>query len=161
MSRPNLKEAALAAAIALALILGTGIGSRALSSPAHRTAGNDTGETRRRKSSEPCLVGHPKSLEFPVPWARTPDISFLLTMHEMREALRNAGFAEVSLLDRTALGIEWFDEQQALRSIGGAPPSLGLHVVMGPEFPTMVANLGRNLKEGRAGLVQLIVEKPA
>ena len=31
---------------------------------------------------------------------------------------------------------------------------------MGAEFPAMAANLGRNLKEGRAGLVQVIVEKP-
>ena len=100
-------------------------------------------------------------LAFPAPWARTPDISFLLTTREMGEALRDVGFAEVSAFDRTASGIEWFDEQQALRPIGGELPPLGLHVVMGPEFPAMAANLGRNLKEGRAGLVQLIVEKPA
>ena len=99
-------------------------------------------------------------LAFPVPWARTPDISFLLTVQEMREALRDAGFAEVSSLDLTASGIRWFDEQQSLRPMGGALPPLGLHVVMGPEFPTMAANLARNLKEGRAGLVQVIVEKP-
>lgn len=106
-------------------------------------------------------AGDKGPLAFPVPWARTADTSFLLTVEEMREALRDAGFAEVSAFDRTTSGIEWFDEQQALRPIGGALPSLGLHVVMGPEFPTMAANLGRNLKEGRAGLVQLIVEKPA
>lgn len=104
-------------------------------------------------------AGNKGPLTFPVPWARTPDISFLLTLQEMRDALRDAGFAEVSSLDRTAAGVEWFDEQQALRPIGGDQPSLGLHVVMGLEFPTMAANLGRNLKEGRAGLVQLIVEK--
>lgn len=106
-------------------------------------------------------AGDKGPLAFPVPWARTPDISFLLTTQEMREALRDAGFAEISAVDRTASGIEWFDDQQALRPIGGALPSLGLHLVMGPEFPAMAANLGRNLKEGRAGLVQLIVEKPA
>lgn len=105
-------------------------------------------------------AGNKGPLAFPVPWARTPDINFLLTMQEMREALRAAGFAEISSFDRTASGIEWFDEQQSLRLIGRALPPLGLHVVMGPEFPTMAANLGRNLKEGRAGLVQLIVEKP-
>lgn len=98
-------------------------------------------------------------LIFPVPWARTPDISFLLTVQEVREVLRDAGFAEVSCLDQTASGIEWFDRQQSLRLAGGPQPSLGLQVVMGPEFPTMAANLGRNLKEGRAGLVQIIAAK--
>jgi SAM-dependent methyltransferase len=97
-------------------------------------------------------------LVFPVPWARTPDISFLLTQAEMRVALCDAGFAEVSWIEQTASGIEWFDEQ-SLRTIGGPQPSLGLHLVMGPEFPMMAANLGRNLKEGRVGLVQVIAEK--
>jgi SAM-dependent methyltransferase len=101
-----------------------------------------------------------RPLLFPVPWARTPQISFLLTELEMRESLRDAGFAEVSWVDQTASGTKWFDEQQSLRAMGESS-SLGLHLVMGPEFPTMAANLGRNLKEGRAGLVQVIVEKSA
>ena len=92
------------------------------------------------------------ALVFPVPWARTPEISFLLTQQEMHEFLRDAGFTEVSWIDRTAWGIKWFDEQQSVRPIGGALPSLGLHVVMGREFPTLAANLGRNLKEGALDL---------
>ncbi len=102
-----------------------------------------------------------RALVFPVPWARTPQVSFLLTQQEMRESLRDAGFAEVSWIDQTASGTKWFDEQQSLRTMGESQSSLGLHLVMGPEFPTMAANLGRNLKEGRAGLVQVIVEKSA
>jgi SAM-dependent methyltransferase len=100
------------------------------------------------------------ALVFPVPWARTPDISFLLTQQQMGESLRDAGFAEVSWIDRTASGIKWFDEQQSSPTMAGSQSSLGLHLVMGAEFPAMAANLGRNLKEGRAGLVQVIVEKP-
>lgn len=107
------------------------------------------------------IAGDKGPLAFPVPWARTSDISFLLTMQEMRAALRDAGFVEVSSFDRTALGIEWFGEQQSLRPIEGPLPSLGLHIVIGPEFPRMAANLNRNLKEGRARLVQHIVEKSA
>src|SRR5579864_9409209 len=48
------------------------------------------------------------ALVFPVPWARTPDISFLLSQQDMRAYLRDAGFAEVSWIDRTAWGIKWF-----------------------------------------------------
>src|SRR5262249_18109660 len=101
------------------------------------------------------------ALVFPVPWARTPEISFLLTRQEMRESLRDAGFAEVSWIDQTASGIKWFDEQQSLHTMAGSQSSVGLHLVMGAEFPAMAANLARNLKEGRAGLLQVIVEKPA
>lgn len=106
-------------------------------------------------------AGDKGPLAFPVPWARTPDISFLLTQRDTRQALRHAGFGEVSWVDKTASGIEWFDEQQAARTTRGTQTSLGLHLVMGPEFLTMADNLGRNLKEGRAGLIQVIVEKPA
>ena len=56
----------------------------------------------------------------------------------MRVALCDAGFAEVSWIEQTASGIESFDEQ-SLRTIGGPQPSLGLHLVMGPEFPMMAA----------------------
>jgi hypothetical protein len=31
---------------------------------------------------------------------------------------------------------------------------------MGAEFPRMAANLGRSLTEGRAGLVQAVLERP-
>lgn len=106
-------------------------------------------------------AGDKGPLAFPVPWARTPDISFLLTQRDTRQALRHAGFAEVSWVDKTASGIEWFDEQQAARTTRGTQTLLGLHLVMGPEFRTMADNLGRNLKEGRVGLIQVIVEKPA
>lgn len=104
-------------------------------------------------------AGDKRQLLFPVPWARTPEISFLLTPEKMREALRDAGFAEISWIDRTAAGIEWFDRQQSASKVGEPQPSLGLQLIMGSEFPAMLANLGRNLKEGRAGLVQVVVEK--
>ena len=96
-------------------------------------------------------------LLFPVPWARTQEISFLLTEEEMGAALRAAGFAVISSKNQTALGIEWFEEQQARSK----PQSvLGLELVMGPDFSAMAANLARNLKEGRAELVRVIAEKP-
>jgi SAM-dependent methyltransferase len=98
-------------------------------------------------------------LAFPVPWARTHEISFLLAEQDMRAALHAAGFAVISSKNQTTLGIEWFEEQQA-RIAGKSQPMLGLHLVMGPEFPVMAANLARNLKEGRAGLVQMIAGKP-
>jgi len=41
----------------------------------------------------------------------------------------------------------------------GPESPLGLHVVMGPDFPMLGANLGRNLREGRAGIVQAIFQR--
>jgi SAM-dependent methyltransferase len=102
-------------------------------------------------------AGENGPLTFPVPWSRTPETSFLLTPREMRDALANAGFTEISWSDKTAAGIEWIGQQVASQS--GQPPVIGLNVVMGPGFGGMAGNLGRNLKEGRASLTQAVVRK--
>jgi SAM-dependent methyltransferase len=102
-------------------------------------------------------------LHYPCPWARTPETSFLVTPDAMRAALEKAGFKVAVWNDNTAAAVAWFAEQQKARAAApaGPPPALGLHVAMGPEFPTFGANLGRNLKEGRAGIIQAIVERPS
>jgi hypothetical protein len=100
------------------------------------------------------VAGAGGPLLFPVPWARTPEASFLLRPEAMREALVGAGFTVLSWADRTAEGIASF--AQARQSTGTGSP-LGLSIAMGPDFPAMGANFARNLEEGRAGLVQAIV----
>jgi SAM-dependent methyltransferase len=94
---------------------------------------------------------------FPVPWARAPETSFLLTPEAMREALARAGFVEMSWADKTDAGRAWVAEMQAKREAKPAP--LGLHIVMGPQFAEMAANVGRNLQEGRVRLVQAIMTR--
>ncbi len=102
------------------------------------------------------IAGDGRDLEFPVPWASRPEMSFLLTSDAMREVLDKTGFAEVSWADTTEAGLNWFAE--ARRELA-AKPALGIAVVMGPEFPTMAENLTRNLKEGRVRLVQAVFER--
>jgi sarcosine/dimethylglycine N-methyltransferase len=40
----------------------------------------------------------------------------------------------------------------------GPPPSPNLGVVMGPDFAQLAANLGRNLMEGRLGILTAVFE---
>jgi len=102
---------------------------------------------------------------FPVPWSRTPATSFLVAPDAMRAALEQAGFEVVSWDDRTQAAVEWFAEQQKARAAAQAAgqavaaPPLGLHVAMGPDFPALGANLGRNLSEGRVGIVQAVLQR--
>lgn len=42
-----------------------------------------------------------------------------------------------------------------------APPTLGLHLLLGPAFPEMVANFHRNIEEHRCVLVQAVFERIA
>ena len=77
----------------------------------------------------------------------------------MLTALLQRGFRTSSWIDRSDAAIEWFDEQRMARA-HGAPPMLGIHLAMGPDFPEMAANLERNLQEGRVGLVQAVMRRP-
>jgi ubiquinone/menaquinone biosynthesis C-methylase UbiE len=91
--------------------------------------------------------GHP-DLIFPVPWAESPDASILLTEAETKTALQGAGFDLTVWKEVTAEALAWL-----ARPRPPAAPGLNLATVMGPRFPLMGANFGRNLHEGRARLV--------
>jgi ubiquinone/menaquinone biosynthesis C-methylase UbiE len=105
------------------------------------------------------VTGNGDPLIFPVPWANTPELSFLLTSAAMRSTLNSSGFAEVSWNDKTDAGIEWLAKRSGSNPGILDRQPLGIGVVMGPEFAVMTANLARNLQEGRARLVQTVVEK--
>lgn len=91
---------------------------------------------------------------YPVPWARTPATSFLLTAAATRELLEAAGFHALAWQDDTETAKAWITQLRA----SGPPPSPNLSVVMGPDFAQLSANLGRNLMEGRLGILTAVVE---
>jgi SAM-dependent methyltransferase len=91
---------------------------------------------------------------YPLPWARTSTGSFLLSAEATRQAVEQAGFRTVVWRDDTETAKGWFRQ---LRTSGG-PPSPNLGVVMGPGFAELAANLGRNLMEGRLGVLTAVFE---
>ncbi len=91
---------------------------------------------------------------YPVPWARTPATSFLLTAAATREAIEPAGFRTLAWQDDSEAASAWFAQLRA----SGPPPSPNLGVVMGPDFRQLSANLGRNLMEGRLGVLTAVFE---
>ena len=94
---------------------------------------------------------------YPVPWARTPATSFLLTADATREAIEPAGFRTLAWQDDSEAGKTWFAQLRA----SGPPPSPNLGVVIGPDFVQLSANLGRNLAEGRLGILTAVFEATA
>ncbi|MBS0538744.1 MAG: methyltransferase domain-containing protein [Proteobacteria bacterium] len=92
---------------------------------------------------------------FPVPWARDASTSFLWTAEATRAVLEKAGFRIRAWRDVSEEGKQSF----AARASASGPPPLGLHLLMGPDFKTMAANFGRNVIEGRVGLLMAVGEK--
>jgi sarcosine/dimethylglycine N-methyltransferase len=91
---------------------------------------------------------------YPVPWARAPATSFLLTAAATREAIEPAGFRTLAWRDDTEAAKAWIAELRA----SGPPPSPNLGVVMGPDFAQLSVNLGRSLLEGRLGVLTAVFE---
>jgi ubiquinone/menaquinone biosynthesis C-methylase UbiE len=90
---------------------------------------------------------------FPLPWASTPEASFLLSADETRGAIEEAGFRTLAWQDETEVAKAWILQMRA------APPlSPNMGVVMGPGFTELVTNLGRSLMEGRVGVLTALFE---
>jgi SAM-dependent methyltransferase len=106
------------------------------------------------------VLGNDSPIHFPVPWARDPSASFVITAEATRVALEEAGFDVVEWRDATVDGMTWQQAQvMANRSRPDRLRRLGLPLIMGAQFPDMVANLGRNFQEGRLRLLQAIVHR--
>ena len=102
------------------------------------------------------VAGPVQPLHFPVMWARTPELSFLITSDELRAHAAAAGLRQAEFRDTTAASLEWVRARAgAMRRIaaGGQRPPLGLHLILGDDFPVMFENQLRNLEENRAQVV--------
>jgi ubiquinone/menaquinone biosynthesis C-methylase UbiE len=105
------------------------------------------------------IAGEGGPIVFPVPWAREAGHNFLLTAEAMRGTLETEGFAVESWEDKTEEGMKWLTRQRTARQAQAPAQALGLHVVMGPDFPGMTSNLERNFREGRARLAQAVLRR--
>jgi SAM-dependent methyltransferase len=104
------------------------------------------------------LAGPSGPVLFPVPWARTPDTSFLVQPTELRKLLAEAGFTVTDWSDTTEAARAWFVSLAEKIQKEGFPP-LGFHVLMGADFQAMAQNQGKNLQEGRIALAQVVARK--
>jgi SAM-dependent methyltransferase len=104
------------------------------------------------------LAGQGGPPHFPVPWARVPEISFLDAPEALRARLDGLGLDVLAWRDVTEPVTEWARAKAAEAAEAGPPP-LGLHLIMGPDWPEMFANVGRNLDEGRIALIQAVARK--
>ena len=104
------------------------------------------------------LAGPGGEIHFPVPWAREPSISFLVSSDELRRVLRETGIDIVSWRDTTEAGRAWF-EAMAARILQEGRPSLGYQILLGDDFPAMAQNQIRNLNEDRIVLMQVVAQR--
>ncbi|HEY9416686.1 MAG TPA: methyltransferase domain-containing protein [Pseudonocardia sp.] len=95
---------------------------------------------------------------YPVPWASTSATSFLGEPAHYRELLSSAGLSVALERDRSEFGVAFFRRLRAVIAESG-PPALGLHILMGQDAATKVANMIDNLERGLIAPVEMICQR--
>lgn len=108
-------------------------------------------------ASHEIMAGKVQPIHFPVPWAETPALSFLLSTEQVRALLEQSGLQVRAFRDDTATACAWYREKFA--SAPATPPPLGLHLLVGEHSPRVFENVLRNYEEERTAVIQLICEK--
>ena len=85
------------------------------------------------------LAGPSGPVLFPVPWASTPEASFLVQPDDLRRLLEDAGFTISDWIDTTEAARTWFAALVEKIQREGFP-SLGFHVLLGADFQAMAQN---------------------
>ncbi len=94
------------------------------------------------------LAGPNQPLIFPLPWANTPDYSFLLSPEETRALSTSTGFVERDWLEGRELATLLEQAASAPNGSGGNPRRAPAFL-MGPEGQIKLDNAMLNTKEGR------------
>ena len=100
------------------------------------------------------------TIEFPVPWASDESMSFVQDLSTYRDALESAGFIIFELRNRGQFAVEFFDAMRAKTVAAGGPPPLGLHLILGNDAPTKLANMVGAIAASIIAPVEILCRKP-
>ena len=98
-------------------------------------------------------------LTYPVHWAETAASSAVAAPAQYREALEKAGFMVIAERSRRDFALSFFNQLRARSAAAGAPPPLGLHILMVRNVPDKVQNMIENVSSGRIAPVEMIARK--
>ena len=113
------------------------------------------------------IAGPGPAPQFPLPWAKTPETSLLLTRAALVALIEHAGFVLRTAEDHTAQGLGWLIETERQRAQSGGSAIPGPHIVApvpgairDPIFAEMTTNHRANLEHGAVNILCAVFEKP-
>ena len=105
------------------------------------------------------------SWEYPLPWASAPEHNNIGSLPEYLDAASAAGLEVVETEDRTAFADEFFAAMRRAREQAeaeGHPPSpLGVHLLMGEDFPNKMVHVQQAIGTRQAAPTILVAQRPA
>lgn len=99
------------------------------------------------------------SLEYPLPWASEPGMSYLASSTSYTNWLKDAGFKIQSEKNRRAFAIDFYDRMKAKTLKSETTTSLGLHLLMGQSTKQKLGNMLKGIETGAIAPVEILVEK--
>jgi SAM-dependent methyltransferase len=96
-----------------------------------------------------------EEIPYPMPWAATPETSFVEPPETYRRLLSAAGFAIEGEENRRDLAVTLGREMRENAAKHGAPP-LGLHILMGPASQERLGNVMSTLQAGTIAPIEII-----
>jgi ubiquinone/menaquinone biosynthesis C-methylase UbiE len=97
----------------------------------------------------------PDDLPYPMPWAKTPETSFVETPDIYRTLLTSAGFKIEREENRRAFALKLAAEMRERAAVHGAP-ALDQRVLMGPALRERLANVMSTLERGTIAPIEMI-----
>jgi SAM-dependent methyltransferase len=94
------------------------------------------------------------AFEYPVPWAVSPETSFVASVEDYRQGLQAAGFRVDHQRERREFAIDFM--QRMMAQAGSAKPTLGVHLLMGEQTPVMLKNVMAAIRSGALEPVELV-----
>ena len=98
-------------------------------------------------------------MDYPTPWARTAQASFLATQDETVRALQAGGFEIVHSRDTLQQTHDFGARSRELVDRGEKPPHRAVQLMHGDIAPQAMANTARGLKEGRIIPIEIVARK--
>lgn len=95
-----------------------------------------------------------ENLRFPLPWSASPETSHLESPDAMKVLLGDAGFIVERVEDRKEFGIEFFRKRLA-----SAPPSVGPHLLLGPQMRERTSNLLQAMESDAISPVVMVARR--
>jgi SAM-dependent methyltransferase len=97
--------------------------------------------------------------DYPTPWARTAESSFLAAPAQTRDGLEAAGFSVLSLRETTEAALAYGARSRAMVERGEKPPHRAVQLMLGDLAPEAMANTSRGLAESRLIPIEVFCRK--
>ncbi|WP_293266547.1 class I SAM-dependent methyltransferase [Neptunomonas sp.] len=99
---------------------------------------------------------HHETMQFPVPWARHPALSHLISTRDMNDLVNSTSLTIRSMEDWTAEALSWRN-RQTNKQKKPQTPVVSPSMILGSEFTLMGKNVQRNLENDAIRIVEWVL----